>query len=167
MLTADHLREIIHYDPETGVFTWRIRPSQRTFAGDVTGVAVRKDGYCSVKIGRQSYKAHRLAWLYMTGEWPEHEVDHRDRNRANNVWRNLRAATKKQNQENRTPRRDSSSGVTGVLWSNRDQAWRATIVIEGRKRHIGTRKVLSEAVALRAAASRQHHTHSEHNEGVA
>ena len=160
-MDATTVRELLHYDPETGVFTWLKRIAQRQYVGDVAG-CLKSNGYVQIKYRRKNYPAHRLAWLWMTGEWPKDEVDHRDRNRANNRWLNLRAATRKQNQENRTPRKDSTSGVTGVLWSNRDQAWRVTIHVDGRKRHIATRKSLDEAVAIRAAASRKHHTHSTH-----
>ncbi len=159
ILTAEILRELVHYDPETGVMVWLKKLAAKQYVGDVVG-CLNENGYIYTKIARKAYKLHRLIWLYMTGKWPEHEVDHEDRNRSNNRWRNLRAATRKQNQENRTPRHDSTSGVTGVLWSVRDQAWRATICVDGRKKHLGTRKVLDDAIALRLAASRQHHTHS-------
>lgn len=158
-MDAATLRELFNYDPDTGLFTRLKRVSQRGLVGTVAG-CVNVNGYVHIKIACRGYKAHRLAWLYMTGEWPEHEVDHEDRDRTNNRWKNLRAATHKQNQENRTPRHDSSSGITGVLWSNRDQAWRVTICIEGRKRHIATRKSLEEAAAIRAAAALKYQTHS-------
>lgn len=165
MLTQEALRSVLHYDPDTGVFTWRAKIAQRQNVGDVAGF-VCPEGYRRIKICRKQFKAHRLAWLYMTGELPPFEIDHRDRVRSNNVWTNLRKATHKQNQENRTTRRDSSSGFKGVLWSNRDQAWRTTICIGGRKRHIGTHGSLLEAVAQRIAAERKHCTHSPYREAA-
>ena len=140
--------------------TWLQKIAAKQYVGDAVGHARATKATSSTKIARRSYGVHQLAWLYVTGAWPEHEVDHENRVRSDNRWTNLRAATHKQNQENRTPRHDSSSGVTGVLWSNRDQAWRTTICIDGRKRQIGTRKSLIDAVALRIRASREHHTHS-------
>ena len=163
-LDAEALRSLMHYDPETGVLTWLKKIAAKQYVGDPVGYLNDK-GYIKTKINRVSYGTHQLAWLYMTGVWPEHEVDHKDRDRANNRWLNLRLATHKQNAENRTARRDSSSGFTGVLWSNRDQAWRTTICVGGRKRHIGTSKVLIDAVALRIRASREHHTHSQYAGG--
>jgi HNH endonuclease len=164
-MNATQLRSLVCYDPVTGRMTWRVKLSAKQYVGDDVG-HVGDKGYRCTKIKRKSYKVHCLIWLYMTGEWPEHEVDHEDRDRANNRWANLRPATHKQNAENRTPRHDSSSGVTGVVWNTREQAWRATICIDGRKRQVGSRKSLIDAVALRIGASREHHTHSQYAGGA-
>lgn len=139
---------------------WLQKIAAKQYVGDNVGY-LNANGYVYTKIQRKGYKVHRLAWLYMTGEWPEHEIDHKDRNRSNNRWGNLRQVTHKQNAENRSPRHDSSSGFTGVLWSNREQAWRTIITVDGRKRNIGTNRSLLDAVALRIRASRKYHTHSQ------
>jgi len=159
-MDAQTLRPLLHYDPETGVLTWLQKLASRQYVGDAAGRR-NHDGYVIVGIWHKRYCAHRLAWLYMTGGWPEHEIDHVDRDRSNNRWGNLRPATHKQNAENRSPRHDSSSRFVGVLWSSRDQAWRTVININGRKRHIGTHKSLLDAVAHRISASRKYHTHSQ------
>jgi hypothetical protein len=137
-LTADRLREVPSYDPETGVFTWRVRPSPRSRvrAGDVAGV-VGPDGYRIITIEGVSYYAHRLAMLYMNGEWPEHDTDHRNLNRDNNKWGNLRAATDQQNAANRPRIKISRSGLKGVIWYKRDQRWMARIKVNNRLIFLG------------------------------
>src|ERR1700719_1662744 len=95
----DRLRELLSYDPETGVFRWLVRKRQNVKAGDVAG-SFDGCGYCKISIDRRAYKAHRLAWLYMTGEWPPAEIDHINMNRADNRFANLRLATRHQNMAN-------------------------------------------------------------------
>jgi hypothetical protein len=93
MLTAERLRELLDYDPETGVFTRRITTgrNRRWKAGDkVSGRPSATTGYLGIGIGKRRYAAHRLAWLWMTGEWPKNLMDHRDCDRTNNRWVNLR-----------------------------------------------------------------------------
>lgn len=160
-LDAAILKELMHYDPETGVMTWLKKIAAKQYIGDRVG-SIDDEGYARTKIQRKTYKLHRLIWLYMTGEWPEDEVDHKDRNRLNNRWLNLRAATHKQNSQNRNPRHDSTSKSVGVSWSSRDGLWCASISIDGRKRQVGSSKSLEKAIALRAAAAKQHYMHSEH-----
>lgn len=165
MLTAEHLHTLVHYDPETGVMTWLKKLSARQYVGDSVG-SLKDNGYVWTKIYRKSYAVHRLVWLYMTGAWPTDEVEHVDRNRANNKWVNLENATHQENAGNRTPRHDSSSGVTGVLWSTKDQAWRATICIDGRKRQIAQSKSLIVAADARRAAEREHYPLSHSARGI-
>jgi len=159
-LTAQRLRELLNYDPETGVFTWRVR--RRSFAARATVGAIagsqHGNGYIEIGIDGYSYYAHRLAWLHMYGEWPENSIDHIDRCRANNAWKNLRQATYKQNQENRSVRADSGSGLKGVklLPSGR---WRAQIKHNFVPIHIGVYDTPEQAAAARAEAERMLFTH--------
>lgn len=94
MLTAERLRELLSYDPETGWFTWRVTRSSngRADAGSRAG-ALRSDGYRHVTVDQHKYKEHRLAWLYMTGKWPEADLDHKNNTRDDNRFSNLRAAS--------------------------------------------------------------------------
>src|SRR5687768_4110898 len=124
MLTAERLRELLDYDPDTGVFRWKTRPVRaeylRTdrawnsrFAGRPAGTLVK--GYVCILIYRRSYRAHRLAWLYVHGEWPRNELDHEHGNRADNRIEKLRSATRGQNMQNRKPNSNNTSGYPGVI----------------------------------------------------
>ena len=107
-LTAAEVRSLLDYDPDTGVFTWRIRPgttpAECTFnarnGGKIAG-AINGDGYRCISVHDRSYRATRLAWLYVTGEWPALEIDHEDGDVANDRFANLRLADRQQQQRNR------------------------------------------------------------------
>lgn len=95
MLTAERLRELLDYDPETGAFRWKMS-NNNIKIGTIAGTS-NCDGYVQISIFRKFYLAHRLAWLYMNSEWPPHEIDHRNSKRNDNRWINLRSATRAQN----------------------------------------------------------------------
>lgn len=142
-LTADTVRELLDYDPETGIFVWRDRPSVRgtwntRYAGNVAGFA-KKGGYVTIRINRKSYRAHRLAWLYMEESFPPSgtEIDHIDRNKSNNCWRNLRLATRAQNKANEPARSNSRTGLRGVV-KRAGGKWSAHINSGGRSKNLGT-----------------------------
>lgn len=148
-ITAERLRELLHYDPVSGVFTWR----ENAMPADIK----HGPGYSGVTIDGKPHLSHRLAWLYMTGEWPRHEIDHQDRAKRNNAWDNLRDVTRSTNAQNRQVKRGSASGYLGVQ-RNRNR-WQACIALEGRVRiSLGTRDTPEEAYALYLAAKRQLHT---------
>src|SRR5665213_554054 len=117
-LTLDRLKLMLYYDPELGWFMWLVAPqiAGRVRPGYIAGCLDSK-GYVRVSILGRQYRAHRLAWFYMTGMWPVDEIDHEDRVRVNNQWLNLREATTGQNHQNLTPRSDNHSGMTGVSWA--------------------------------------------------
>ncbi len=134
-LSANYLREILNYDPETGIFTWKVcRGSSR--AGNVAG-SKGGDGYTQISINGKSYKAHRVAWLYVTGEWPEYQVDHRNGVKHDNKWNNLREATQAQNGQNQKLRRTNVSGYLGVCWCAKYSKWQAQIMVNKRNRFLG------------------------------
>jgi hypothetical protein len=113
MLTIERLKDLLHYDPETGIFTWKVARSG-TSIGQIAG-STNGDGYDQTQIDSVAHKNHRLAWFYMTGEWPEHTIDHIDCDRRNNRFANLRHATRVENMQNqRTAHSNNSSGFLGV-----------------------------------------------------
>ena len=139
MLTQARLKELLHYDPETGVFTWRAdrRGHRNIRAGDVAGHKTPK-GYVVIGIGGKVYKAHRLAWLYLHGAWPAEDIDHRFGVSAGNGVGNLREATHAQNAHNQhRAQRNNRSGLLGASWYGRDGTWRAKIVVGGKQKHLG------------------------------
>jgi hypothetical protein len=133
MLTAERLREVLNYDPETGVFTWK--ESRGSKAKDqAAGSLHKEDGYIYVRVDGVLYKGHRLVWLYMTGARP-HRLDHKDGKRANNSWSNLREATNGQNMMNTGKRPSNKSGLKGVSWAKVKRLWRMDIAAYGVKYH--------------------------------
>jgi len=151
-LTADRLRELLFYDRETGVFTRRIRTSNRINVGDEAG-GLCSNGYRQIVVEGHHYYAHRLAWLYVTGEWPPVEIDHINGIRDNNRWANLRAATRSQNAANTGRRKDNKSGFKGVHWNSHARRWQAMIRINQKTRFLGSFDTPEDASAAYAAAS--------------
>ena len=158
-LTQNYLKSILSYDPETGVFTWKERSdvpkeSNSRFAGKEAG-SKRKGGntsYIYIMINFNLYLAHRLAWLYMTGEWPHEDTDHIDGNGLNNRFKNLRLATRGQNKANSRVRKDNKLGVKGVdRYGNK---YRARIRINGRLTYLGYFNTAQEASAAYEKAAR-------------
>jgi HNH endonuclease len=123
MITAERLRELLHYDPNTGEFRWRMA-KKGTYAGAVAGrYNTDGDGYRQIGINRRLYKKHRLAWFYMTGAWPRHEIDHINGDRGDNRFCNLREATASENRRNMRKRVNNTSGYKGVsLDAERERA---------------------------------------------
>lgn len=146
-LTQAYLKSILHYDQESGLFTWgKNRDSTRI--GAVAGTT-NASGYVVITHKKRKYYAHRLAWLYVTGCWPADEIDHRDVNPSNNKWDNLREATHSQNHRNR--KGIAKHGYKGVTQA--DNRWRAQIQVGGVRKHLGSFKTPEEAhEAYKAAA---------------
>lgn len=154
-LTADLLRSYLHYNPETGDFT-RIADVSTAKAGDSPG-SVTTRGYLVISVNGVTYRAHRLAWLYMTGEWPRDQIDHKDLNKLNNAWSNLREATPAQNTFNRRALKNSESGIKGVIYRRRQRKWMAQICLDGAIQCLGYFSSADEAAAAYAAAARKLH----------
>lgn len=143
IITAERLRELLHYDPETGLFTRRIQTTNSVQVGDVAGHTGGR-GYVIISLDGRKYYAHRLAWLYMTGEWPPNQIDHEDTNRTHNWWGNLRLATNAQNKQNmRNAQVNNKTGVLGVyIDGNRV---RACIHIDRKIKHLGSFATIDQA----------------------
>ncbi len=107
-----------------------------------------------------SHDLHRIAWLYVKGEWPVDEIDHKDRDKQNNKWLNLRPATRKQNLENVGVRAHSKSQIKGVYFDPKRKKWCAYIDHEKRRRHLGRFVEAADAQAARVAAEKIFFTHA-------
>lgn len=149
MLTQARLRELIHYDPETGVFT-HLQTRGRVRAGYIAG-NLGNSGYWHVRIDTIRYLAHRLAWLYMTGSWPTFDIDHKDGNRLNNTRENLREATRSQNIANQGPLKSNRLGLKGVRLKR--GRYVANICVCGKKKYLGSFPTPEEAHAVYAKAA--------------
>lgn len=153
-LTADLLRKLVIYDPKTGAFTARVRLNQRIPAGWPLGYP--KDGYLYVRLLGRHYRLHRLAWLYMTGEWPSILIDHFDSDGTNNRWRNLRPGNWSTNAQNqRKAHANSKTGVLGVCADG--EKWRAQITVNKKKIYLGAFDTTTEAHEAYLAAKRKLH----------
>lgn len=137
-ITHKEVIELIAYDRITGSFTWKIDASSHRRAGSSAGYY--HNGYLLIKIKGVLYQAHRIAWFYVTGFWPANTIDHRDRNRSNNAFDNLREATMLDQSANKSKRK-SKSGFRGVYKignNNRiSKQWAARIQYNGKVRYLG------------------------------
>lgn len=114
VITQSRLKELLHYNEETGVFTWKVRCGARALAGNTAG-SKTSEGYSGIHVKGKSYLSHRLAWVYTYGYFPKEEVDHINGDRSDNRILNLREATRTQNNQNlRKCQKNSSSGILGV-----------------------------------------------------
>lgn len=149
-ITQSRLKELLDYDPETGVFQRKVATSN-TKAGEIAGC--KKRVYVIISVDNKLYRAHRLAWLWMTGLWPEQFLDHINMDKHDNRWINLRAATKSQNMANRGPQRNNTSGFKGVVYYKQYKNWVSNIWKEGKLHHIGYFNTAQEAHAAYSAAA--------------
>lgn len=142
-LTAERLREVLHYNPDTGVFTW-VRPPLRGHVKPGMVAASRvSNGYLRVKIDTQPYLLHRLAWFWVHGEWPV-IIDHLNGKPDDNRIANLRNVDHRINMQNKHIA--ASNSTTGLLGAGAHAGgWRATIRFEGRNIHLGRFKSAEEA----------------------
>lgn len=136
MITAERLRELFSYDPETGAFTRLVSTGDKVKIGDIAG-CINGAGYWQISIDYKLYLLHRLAVLWMTGRWPIAQVDHVDLERSNNSWVNLREATSTQNHANLPRSRANTSGWKGVYWRKNEKKWAAMIQHNYVRRHLG------------------------------
>lgn len=157
-LTAERLRELLHYDPETGVFTRRTCPHRPDLEGKVTG---RRDarGYFTVKLEMTKYQAHRLAWLYIKGVWPADLIDHINGIKDDNRIVNLREATNHENQQNR--RTTAGRGPFSLGTQYREdlrKKWAARIRVNGHLKSLGYFDTQKEAHQAYLVAKSEYHT---------
>jgi hypothetical protein len=152
-LTQENLKDVLHYDPETGNFTRLKNKGSKS-----PSVGTLLNGYLRIGVGQKIYAAHRLAWLYMTGSFPSGQIDHINGNKLDNRFVNLRVATASENKQNmRKARRGSRSGLIGASWHTQSQKWRAAIQIDGKKKHLGYFNTAEEAHLVFLEHKRRHH----------
>jgi|SRR6516164_5824807 len=148
MLTQARLKHLLSYNPDTGIWIWINAPLHNRRRNEKPAGSVSFDGRRRIRIGGQGYLASRLAFLYMTGEWPKDEVDHIDRDQGNDRWSNLREATSSENKFNRSPI-DGYQGYRGVYACKRK--WQA----QAGGVYLGVFDTLEEALTARDAAASQ------------
>lgn len=153
MLTQEELKEMLDYCPRTGMFTWNIRPANRMQVGDIAGGKC-SFGHINIRVYGKKEKAHRLAWLYVYGEWPPGYIDHINRIPWDNRIENLRVVTHTENMQNKSLYKNSNTGVPGVQFKN--SKWVARIQVEGQRIALGTFPTIEEAIQARQDAERKY-----------
>lgn len=152
MITQERLKQVLRYNASTGVFTWVSKPaarSNRVKVGTEAGITNAR-GYRHIGIDQKKYLAHRLAWLYMTGECPKY-IDHINGVPGDDRWANLRSATMPQNGANSRLPKNNTSGLKGVSWAAKDKKWRAQIC----SAHIGYFDTAEDAHTAYMVAARE------------
>lgn len=129
------LKKYLNYNPDTGVFTRKLS-GPRVKAGKIAGTPDGQ-GYLAFGVAKGSYKAHRVAWLYVYGVWPDKQIDHINGDRSDNRICNLRLATNTQNQRNAKRRKDNKSGYKGVHWCSTSEKWVASIRVNWKGKTLG------------------------------
>jgi hypothetical protein len=156
-ITQSQLKDLLHYDPETGVFSNRVTRNQLAKAGTEAGFITLPQGYRCIGIKGRQYRAHRLAWLYIHGVWPAGDIDHINGITDDNRLINLRdVATAENCQNQRKTRSDSTSGLMGARRFGEGK-WQSSIKVDGRYMHLGTFTTPEEAHAAYITAKRKHH----------
>jgi hypothetical protein len=137
LISQEYLKSILEYSPETGDFVRLVETINRKgHIGDVAGYL--DHGYVRIKINTISYGAHRLAWLYMTGNWPNDQIDHKNHIRNDNRWENLRDVIHKHNSYNRGENVNNTTGYKGVYEDKRSGLYTARITVNGIGIYLGT-----------------------------
>lgn len=150
----EYFKKRLYYNQYTGLFIYLI-PVMQMRPGDIAG-SPNTNGHIQIMIDKIYYMAHNLAWFYMTGEWPQNIVDHKDRNYSNNKWENLRPATFSQNQGNTKIRKDNKTGYKGVHFDKRSNKFVAQITIYNKRTWLGTRETAEEAFKIYLEAANKH-----------
>lgn len=160
-LTQGRLKELLHYDPDTGVFTRLSGTKESSLIGKPAGCKM-SSGHSHIRVDGSRQLSHRLAFLYMTGSIPEY-VDHINGVRDDNRWCNLREVTWAQNQWNASIRKDNKAGIKGVYWCKRNKAWKASIMVNKIKIFLGQfPDLIGAELAVRKAREKYHGEFAKH-----
>lgn len=155
MITYYRLKQTLDYDPMSGIFRWKVKLNGRNPVGKIAGTKDKK-GYVVIRIDGVQYKAHRLAWFYMTGMVPDSFIDHKNLNKSDNRITNLRQANVVTNSQNRLKGKNNTSGIKGV--SFRSGKWEVTIQANNKSYYIGRFKTLADAKIAREKAAKMYHS---------
>jgi|WetSurSiteA1Bulk_404760.scaffolds.fasta_scaffold70483_2 hypothetical protein len=149
MISQEMLKARLHYNPDTGDWTWVEHPWFKSYAGRPVAGNRDKDGYARVSINDKNVKLHRLAFLFMLGEMPPAEVDHINGDKTDNRWCNLRLAERAQNGQNIRDSGRNTSGIIGVNWNNHEQKWQVRVMAFGTRHSGGYFSDINAAIAKR------------------
>jgi len=162
LVSQSYLKSLISYNPDTGVFTWI--KSGIGISKDLISGYIENNGYRRIKINGKKYLGNRLAWLYMTGEWPSRFIDHINGEKDDDRFCNLREATQSQNCMNRKTTSKNTSGTTGVSWSKNDKKWVSYINVNRKRKTLGLFKDKERAIQVRKFAEFIYHREFSYNQ---
>lgn len=155
MITRERLQELLRYEPDTGKFYWICKRGVVPSGSEAGWIS--EYGYVRIAIDKRSYMAHRLAWLYIYGVWPDRDVDHVNGDRCDNRVCNLRLASRAENIRNSRKRTSNRSGLKGVCWKKNRNKWHAQITVDGKGLHLGFFDDKYEAHEAYCRASKLYH----------
>jgi hypothetical protein len=159
-ISHEELLNTLNYDSESGIFTWLIKPCSNVIINSIAG-CIRGDGYISIRFNKTTYLAHRLAWFYHFGIWPELNIDHIDTIKHHNFISNLRECTQSENNQNQTKASiRSKSGFLGVSYDKRYNSYLARIEIDNKRFYLGSYKTPEEAHQVYLKAKQELHPYS-------
>ena len=162
MITQEILKEYLQYFPETGVFKWVKTSSNRAKKGNIAGGSTVENWYATLSFMGKQYLAHRLAWFYMTGSFPEKHIDHINHDKTDNRWSNLRQADEKTNGRNMSKQKRNKSGVTGIRLNKKYNKWQVEIIYNRKYIYLGFYDYFFEAVCARKSAENKYGFHPNH-----
>jgi hypothetical protein len=150
-IQVEELKSRLNYDCETGIFTWKVKASYRINPGEVAGTT-HANGYISIRLHGVPYKAHRLAWLYVYGSWPDDQIDHINGCRNDNRIINLRMASNQENCRNQGISKRNTSGYRGVGFNKNNGKWHAYMGLNKKTIHLGFYQKIEDAISARNKA---------------
>lgn len=175
MISAELANQLLRYCPDTGFLYWRFRPESmfktqrasriwnKRWANKRAFTALDHYGYYVGAVFNEYYRAHRLIWLMITGDWPN-KIDHINHVRNDNRWDNLRSVTNTDNNRNMSISKRNKSGRTGVYWHKRLKKWFASICVDRNTIHLGWFDTFDAACEMRSIAERNYLFHENHGE---
>lgn len=156
----------LRYDPETGIFYWKVRRGGKAVKGSIAG-SPNSEGYIHIGINGVLYKAHRIAWIIIYGYLEESsQIDHINRSRDDNRISNLRKVCNSKNQRNVGVRKDNKSGVPGVIWNKGYGKWVSRIHVNSKRIEIGRTTDKFEAICMRKSAEIRFNYHESHGRNL-
>lgn len=163
-ITPELLRQLLRYEPETGMYFWKERPASMfssegyckkwntQYANKQSMTTKGGDNYYQIRVLGINFKAHRVVWAMHYGEWPNGSIDHINGVQTDNRITNLRVVSHSENLKNMGVRKNNTSGVVGVCWDKREHRWKAFIRQGGKMFNLGNFDKIEDATQARKKA---------------
>lgn len=164
MITQEELKEVMNYDPHTGIFIREKKAVNVPNVKNIVGTRKKASGktYLLTKVKGIQYYLHRLAWLYVFGNFPDRDIDHINGNSSDNRIINLREVTKLENSKNRRLASNNKSGVSGVSWNKKTRKWHTSIRVDNKRCFLGCFDSIFDAACVKKTAEKIHGFHKNH-----